>query len=606
MSALNSKVSQLPASPGVYFMKDKYGDVIYVGKAASLKNRVKSYFQNTEKKGAKVTALVHNIEDLDYIVTDSEVEALILESNLIKKYRPKYNISLKDDKHYPYIKIDVTEDFPRVEKVRKINKDKARYFGPYPSAGAVNETLQLVHKIFSLRRCKGKLEHKDRPCLNFQIKRCHAPCQHNITSTDYHKMIEEVLLFLEGKSSHLVKKVEAEMKEQAANLNFEKAAELRDQLKALKSVTEKQKIIFSDLTDRDILAVADGGNLACIQVFSIRGGKLLGRDSFRLENTGGSTSKELLIAFITQFYENAPIVPGEILVPEDLFDQQVLLEFLQKKRGSKVSLKVPQKGEKKELLILAKKNARLQLEQYESQGGVEKHRGEKGVVELAKELKFGELPWRMECYDISNIQGEYSVGSMVVFEGGKPAKDKYRKFKIRTVEGPNDFASMAEVLTRRLKKYAEGDEKFSPLPHLIVIDGGKGQLSAANKIVKEQGYEHVHIIGLAKKMEEVFFPEQSEPVILPRNSEGLYLLQRIRDEAHRFAITYHRTLRKNETFTSELDSIEGVGPNRRNSLLKVFNSVEEISTKDVGEIAAVPGIPWQVAENVYRYFRKKR
>ncbi|WP_350344165.1 excinuclease ABC subunit UvrC [Proteinivorax tanatarense] len=603
---MNDKVKQMPASPGVYIMKDKYGDVIYVGKAASLKNRVKSYFQNTEKKGAKVTALVANIEDLDYIITDSEVEALILESNLIKKYRPKYNISLKDDKHYPYIKIDVTQDFPKVEKVRKISKDKARYFGPYPSAGAVNETLQLVHKIFPLRRCKGKLEHKDRACLNYQINRCYAPCQKKVTSEEYRKVVNEVLQFLEGKSAHLVKKIEAEMKEQAAQLNFEKAAELRDQLKGLKSVTEKQKVIFSDLTDRDILAVADGGNLACIQVFSIRGGKLLGRDSFRLENTGGSTAEELLSAFITQFYENAPIVPGEILVPVDLSEYSLVYEFLRRKRGAKVTVKVPQKGEKKDLLILAKKNARLQLEQYERQGGVEKHRGEKGIVELAKELKFQELPWRMECYDISNIQGEYSVASMVVFEGGRPAKDKYRKFKIKTVEGPNDFASMAEVLTRRLKKYRDGDEKFSPLPHLIVIDGGKGQLSSAYKIVKDMGYDQIKIIGLAKKMEEVFFPQQSEPHILPRNSEGLYLLQRIRDEAHRFAITYHRTLRKNETFTSELDRIEGVGPNRRNALLKVFNSLEEISTKDVGEIAAVPGIPWQVAENVYKYFRKTK
>nr|WP_091351522.1 excinuclease ABC subunit UvrC [Anaerobranca gottschalkii] len=599
-------INKLPSSPGVYIMKDKYGEVIYVGKALSLKNRVKSYFSKSEGKGAKVLALVQNIAALDYIATDSEVEALILESNLIKKHRPKYNISLKDDKHYPYIKINLKEDFPVVEKVRKITKDKARYFGPYPSGIVVNETLNAIRTLFPLRTCKGKLSKKDRPCLNYHIKKCLAPCAGRISSEDYQKIVEEVILFLEGKNLELIKKMEEEMVKAAENLDFEKAAKLRDQLQGVKAIGEKQKIIFSDLEDRDILALAQGDNLACIQIFSIRGGKLLGSESFKLENTGGSTPEELFHAFITQYYNNAPIIPGEILLPMELQDSKVLLEFLSKKRNGKVVLKVPQKGDKKSLLEMAEKNAKLQLQTFISQQQKNKQEAEEGLLDLAKALGLEELPWRMECYDISNIQGEHSVASMVVFEGGKPVKEKYRKFQIRTVQGPNDFASMAEVIKRRLENFLEGDSSFTPLPHLIIIDGGKGQLSAARKVMEETGFGHIKTIGLAKREEEIFLPNRSEGIILPRNSKGLYLLQRIRDEAHRFALTYHRKLRTKNTLTSELDKIPGIGATRKKILLQTFGSVEEISTKDVGEIAAVKGIPWKVAEEVYKHFRKSR
>ncbi|QNO14439.1 excinuclease ABC subunit UvrC [Alkalicella caledoniensis] len=603
---ISELLKELPSSPGVYIMKDKYQDVIYVGKAISLKNRVRSYFQQTEKKGAKVTALVRNIAYLDYIATDSEVEALILESNLIKKYRPKYNISLKDDKQYPYIRINLKEDFPLLEKVRKMSKDKAKYFGPYPSGTAVNETINAVKKLFPLRTCKGSLANKDRACLNYHIKRCLAPCQGLISREDYHKIIDEVILFLEGKNTQLIKKLETEMHKAAENLDFEAAAKVRDQLQGVKAIAEKQKIIFSDLEDRDILAVATGENLACIQVFSVRGGKLLGSDSFKLENTGGSSESELFHAFITQFYSNAPIIPGEILVPIDIEDSNVLLEFLAKKRNGKVVIRVPQKGDKKALLDMADKNAKLQLETFIQQHEKNKEEAEQGLLDLTKALGLEDLPWRMECFDISNIQGEHTVASMVVFEGGKPARDKYRKFKIRTVEGPNDFASMAEVLTRRLQNFKDGDEKFMPLPHLIIIDGGKGQLSSAREIMEGMGLGDIKTIGLAKREEEVFVPKVSEPIILPRNSKGLYMLQRIRDEAHRFAITFHRNLRNKNTLTSELDNVPGVGPSRKKLLLKTFKSVEEISTKDVGEIAAVPGIPWNVAEQLYKYFRKSK
>lgn len=599
-------LKELPSSPGVYIMKDKYQEVIYVGKAISLKNRVRSYFQQTEKKGAKVTALVRNIAYLEYIATDSEVEALILESNLIKKYRPKYNISLKDDKHYPYIRINLKEDYPLVEKVRKISKDKAKYFGPYPSGTAVNETINAVRKLFPLRTCKGNLANIDRPCLNYHIKRCLAPCQGKISPEDYHKIIDEVILFLEGKNTQLIKKLEAEMNQAAENLDFEGAAKVRDQLQGVKAIAEKQKIIFSDLEDRDILSVASGENLACIQVFSVRGGKLLASDSFKLENTGGSTENELFQAFITQFYNNAEIIPGEILVPIELEDLDVLVAFMTKKRQGKVVIRVPQKGDKKALMDMAEKNAKLQLETYVKQHEKNKAEAEQGLLDLTKALGLEDLPWRMECFDISNIQGEHAVASMVVFEGGKPAKDKYRKFKIKTVEGPNDFASMAEVLTRRLKSFKDGDESFMPLPHLIIIDGGKGQLSAAREIMEKMGLGDIKTIGLAKREEEVFIPKVSEPIILPRNSKGLYLLQRIRDEAHRFAITFHRSLRTKNTLTSELDNVPGIGPNRKKILLQTFKSVEEISMKDIGEIAAVPGIPWKVAEQVHKHFRKSK
>lgn len=615
--ALTDKIKNIPARPGVYLYKDEEDRIIYVGKAVSLKNRVRSYFQSGDQS-PKVKAMLKRAVDIEYIVTDSEVEALILENNLIKEHRPKYNVLLKDDKTYPYIKITLQEEFPRLVITRRVIKDGARYFGPFTNVGAVNETIRLLKKIFPLRTCKQReLAPRDRPCLNFHIKRCLGPCCNLVDRARYRDMVNEVVLFLEGRQEDLIKRLRRRMEEAAENLEFEKAAELRDQLLAIEKVVERQKVVSTDLVDQDVIAMARGFDEACLTVFFVRGGKLIGREPYFLEGTDNMERGEVMSSFIQRFYSQTEFVPAEILLSEDIEDKQLISTWLSGLRGSKVTIKVPQRGDKHKLVEMAAQNALLSLEQAQLERQAGRDAIDGALAELTAALGLERPPRRMECYDISNTQGTESVASMVVFEEGKPAKDQYRRFKIRTVEGPNDFASMKETLSRRLAKAREeqtlidagqlpaGRAKFSRLPDLIIIDGGKGQLSAAREAMLEQGFAHIPTFGLAKEEELLFAPGRPDPIRLPRESRGLQMLQRLRDEAHRFAITYHRQLRKKRNLKSVLDEIEGIGPVRRRELYKAYKTLEAIKQASVEELARVPGMNSKSAEAVYRYFREE-
>lgn len=602
---LQDKLNALPSKPGVYLMKNDAGEIIYVGKAVSLKNRVKSYFQNKKHDSAKTRALVKNIADLEYIITDNELEALILECNLIKEHRPKYNISLKDDKTYPYLKI-TTEEFPRVIVTRKVYKDGAKYYGPYTSATSLRETVELLKKLFPFRSCNQKVFTNDRPCLNAHIKRCLAPCVGRITREQYGEIIKQVELFLEGKQEHLIIRLEKEMDQAALNLEFEEAARLRDQINSIKQIIEKQKIVSGGNEDQDVMAMARGFNETCVQVFFIRGGKLIGRENYFLKGTDDMERSEVLEAFIKQYYIQQDFIPREILVETELSEAKVLEEWLSEKKGHRVYIKVPQKGERKELLDLVAKNALEAMEKADLEKQHKKAMTEGAVMELQKELALPKPPLRIECFDISNTQGTESVASMVVFEGGKPKKDQYRRFRIKTVEGPNDFASMYEVITRRFRnareeKNSEGKGKFSFLPDLVIIDGGKGQLQYARKAMQEQGYDYIPTFGLAEQEEWLFAEGEADPIILPRSSKALFLLQRVRDEAHRFAITYHRSLRGKRNLASILDDIPGIGEKRKKNLLQHFGTFKKIRKASVEELQEVEGINQKVAEAVYDY-----
>ncbi|MGI6225820.1 MAG: excinuclease ABC subunit UvrC [Peptococcales bacterium] len=603
---LQDKLNALPSSPGVYLMKNSSGDIIYVGKAISLKSRVKSYFQNKKHDSAKTRALVKNIADLEYILTDTELEALILECNLIKEHRPKYNVSLKDDKTYPYLKI-TAEDYPRVIVTRKVYKDGAKYFGPYTSATNLRETIELLKRLFPFRSCKQPVFTNERPCLNAHIKRCLAPCIGRISKEEYNEIIKQVVLFLEGKEEALLVKLEKDMEQAAASLEFERAAQLRDQIQGIKLVMEKQKIVSGGTEDQDVMAMARGFNEACVQVFFIRSGKIIGRENYFLKGTDDLERSEVLEAFIKQYYIQQDFIPREILVETELSEVKVLEEWLSEKKGSRVYIKVPKRGDRKELLELVGKNALEAMDKVELEKREKKAMTEGAVMELEKELALPRPPLRIECFDISNTQGTDSVASMVVFEGGKPKKDQYRRFKIKTVEGPNDYASMYEVIARRFRNAREekkdiGDKgKFSKLPDLVIIDGGKGQLESARKAMEEQGFANIPTFGLAEREEWLFAGEQSEPIILPRSSKALYLLQRIRDEAHRFAITYHRSLRGKRNLASILDDIPGIGEKRKQNLLKHFGSFKKIQEASIEELAQVDGINHKVAEGVYEY-----
>ncbi|GAW29782.1 excinuclease ABC subunit C [Carboxydocella sp. ULO1] len=604
---LQHKLEHLPEQPGVYLMKNAGGQVIYVGKARVLKNRVRSYFQSTANQTEKVRAMVEQIADLEYIITDTEVDALMLECNLIKKYRPRYNVLLKDDKHYPYIKVTVQERYPRVLYVRKVERDGARYFGPYVHAGAVKETLHLLKKLFPLRSCPGStLTERSRPCLQFHIRRCSAPCSGEISREQYLRTVEDVLLFLEGKYSHLIKQLQQEMNKAAEKWDFERAARLRDQIKALEILGEKQKMLTPGGGDRDVLAVARGIWETCGVILLIRHGTLLGREVFFLGDIQGYSREEIMAALVKQYYSQAQFIPGEVIlaegVPEE--EREVIEQWLQARRGKKVELLVPRRGEKKALTEMAHKNAVQELELKEAAILKERETREQGLKELAQALGLATPPRRIECYDISNTQGSESVGSMVVFLDGKPAPECYRRFKIKTVIGPDDFASMAEVLRRRLERARKGDEKFAQLPDLLIVDGGKGQLAAARRVMEELGFGHIPTFGLAKEEEWLFAPHQSEPIILPRQSQGLYLLQRIRDEAHRFALTYHRKLRTQRNLRSVLEEVPGIGSKRKQALYKHFGSLAKIRAATVEELAAVPGMNQQVAQALWEWLRR--
>lgn len=601
------RIDTFPEKPGVYIMKDKSGKVIYVGKAVSLKHRVRSYFKSGDSLPPKVSSMVSHIEDIEYIVTDSEVEALILECNLIKFYRPKYNILLKDDKHYPYIKITMNEPFPRIEVVRRVKKDGAKYFGPYVDAKAMREAIDVLRKIFPIRSCKKDLSRvplKERPCLNYHIKLCAAPCQSFISEEEYGELVKNVVMFLEGKKEQLLGHLKAKMEEAASSLNFEAAAVYRDQIAALEKILEKQKISSTDLVDQDIIAMARGFDTTCLTVFFVREGNIIEREPFILSNTEGAERKEILAAFIKQFYDGASFIPKEIIVEEEIDEREAIEAWLSAKKGSRVKIIVPKRGEKRDLIEMVAENAMAYLEQKETFEERQKIRNEKAMEDLKRYLDLEKLPRRIEAFDISNTQGTESVASMVVFENGMPKKEDYRRFKIKTVEGPNDFESMKEVIFRRFKRGLEGDEKFKDLPDLVVIDGGKGQLRYALEALKELNLNHIPAIGLAKEFEHVFVEGKSDPIILPRDSEALYLLQRVRDEAHRFAVTYHRKLRSARNLKSVLEEIPSIGKVRRKALLDAFGSLENIKRASVEELSKVPGMNKKSAIAVYEFFHK--
>lgn len=605
---LAEKASHLPDAPGVYLFKDAKGTVIYVGKAVSLRNRVRSYFGSAQNN--KVQAMLARAADLSFIVTGSEVEALILEANLIKEHRPHFNIVLKDDKSYPFLRVTVNEEFPRVFVTRRQVRDGSRYFGPYPSASAVHETLKLIKRLFPFRSCTQARFRNARPCLNYHIKRCLAPCAGLADPEQYAGIIRDVCLFLEGKHDELIRELNRKMSEAAADLDFEKAAEYRDQLRAIDQVLARQNIVSTKPEDQDVVALARDGDRGEVLVLEIRNGKLLRQEQMTVRGVRGRSDAEVLAAFLKQYYMEASFVPPEILLAHDLGDErQVIAEWLTARRGGKVQVRVPRRGRKKELVDMALKNAALVQEQMRLERG-----GDRAVAELAEVLGLPEPPARLEAFDISNIQGHQTVGSMVVFENGKPNPAAYRRFKVRSVEGPNDFAAMGEVVGRRFARAVDEQQlvntgqmksreaKFLPLPALVLIDGGKGQLNAAVEVMRSLGFGHIPVYGLAKEEEELFTPGNPDPLPVPKDSRAQYLLQHLRDEAHRFAVTYHRRERTKQGLRSFLDEVEGIGPARRRALLKAFPSLEAIKQAGVDELAAVPGMNRKVAEAVYRFF----
>jgi len=630
---IQSVLNSLPHKPGIYLMKDAQGTILYVGKAISLYNRVRSYFQESTDLSPKNRSMVAKVDDIEFLVVKNEVEALVLESNYIKQYRPKYNVLLRDDKNYPYIKVSLTEDFPRVYRVRSFQRDGNRYFGPYTNSGAVDATLDLLNKLFAFRTCRydastwapprngeppagWKQKLLPRPCTQYYIHRCIAPCVAYATREEYDAVIQQVILFLEGKHDEVVKGLQQKMQEAAENLNFEEAARFRDRIKAVERILEKQRIIHTEGQDnQDVIALASGEDETCTQVFFFRNGKLIGREYFILQGTRDSSPGEVMTSFLQQFYESSPYVPPEIIVEVEPDDRAVVQTWLKEKRKGALTITVPKRGEKQRLVEMVKQNAQEVLEQQRIKWLTDSQKTQLALEELQEALNLAAPPQRIECYDISNTQGTNSVGAMVVFEAGRPKNSEYRRFKIKGVTGPDDFASHQEVLRRRFRKSAaassedgQGGEPTTntdlhhdcAIPDLIIIDGGKGQLSAAMEVLQELHID-VPTVALAKENEEIFTPGSPEPIILPRSSQGLYLVQRIRDEAHRFGITYHRKLRSDRTFKSVLDEIPGIGPKRKQALMKHFGSVRAISAASVDDLAALDGMTRDAAEKVKEY-----
>ncbi len=611
---LQGILATLPAKPGCYLMKNAEGKIIYVGKAISLKNRVRSYFHADASHDNKTRRLVREIADIEWIVVGSELEALILEMNLIKKHRPKYNIRLKDDKRYPYIKIHWQEDFPHVTVTRLMQEDGARYFGPYTSAWAVHQTLDVLRRVFPYLTCDREISGQDlRACLYYDIKLCLGPCVGAVNREQYRQMIADLQSFLDGHSEPVLARVQAEMEKAAEELNFERAAALRDKIKALQSIVERQKVVFpADYKDSDVLALARADGEACVQVFFIRGGKLIGREYFVLEGAEDAADSEVITQFIQQFYAEAANIPQQIMLPEEIEEAKIIQEWMRSRRGGeKVKIFVPKEGQPQELVQMAAENAAETLAALRARWQADTHRQEQALAELQAALELASPPNRIECYDISHTQGVATVGSMVVFSQGVPDKKSYRRFNIESVSGaPDDFASMEEVLTRRFRRWqaaqsaeagpgSKPDESFSVLPDLLIVDGGKGQLSRAMNVLEKFGLtERVPVVGLAKQEEEIFFPHRANSLRLPRHSQGLYLIQRIRDEAHRFAITAHRVQRSKQGMASVLDSIPGIGPSKRRALLKHFGSVDKIREAPLEALTAVPGISAALAKNI--------
>lgn len=594
---MQRKIRALPNNPGVYIMRDAEGDVIYVGKARVLKNRVRQYFTH-QQEIPKVAAMVANVADFEYILTDTELEALVLECNLIKRYRPRYNVMLKDDKHFPYIRVDQSDDFPRIEVVRKVENDGAKYYGPFIAAHVITDVLDHIYRLYPLRSCKKDVvraaERGERPCLNYAMGRCIGPCTGNVAKEDYARLVDEVMELISGDKTELKKEMRQQMEKAAEDLNFELAATLRDKIVLLDRIREKQKAGFPNLSDKDIFAVETGSETAVVQMFLIREGKLSYAQRFFLDYSGES-KEEIMEAFLEQYYVDKSGIPKTVYAHPAPAETELVSEWLSEKKGSKVSVKDAQRGDTKKLLDLAVKNAADAIKLRE---GAEKLR-RAATQNLARELGYSHELKRIECYDISNTQGTDNVSSMVVFTDGKPDKKAYRRFRIRTVEGANDFASMYETLQRRLLRGLEGDKGFEPLPDLIIIDGGKGQLSAAMDALSSVGLDQIAVVGLAKQEEEIFLPYESESILLKRGSPEFRLVTSIRDEAHRFAITYHRQRREKRIHKSELDDIAGIGKVRKKKLLTHFGSLKKIREATLEEIKAVPGIPAPTAEAVY-------
>ena len=597
----------LPDRPGVYLMKDINGKIIYVGKAVSLKNRVRSYFQSSRNLSPKTQSMVKQVDRLEYITVNTEVEALALECNFIKEERPKYNIRLRDDKQYPWVKITWKEDFPQVYITRKVKRDGSRYYGPYTEVTAIRETLRLLRRIFPLRGCRLDLEKEkpERPCLNYHIKRCLAPCHGGITKEAYRDMIGQLSLFLEGRQAELANKLRQEMNEAARATEYERAAQIRDQIQAIERVLEKQKVVSTDHDDSDIFGLFQDNEGTLIQTFQVREGKMVGREYFQLTEGLETDPVEVLEAFLAQYYDGSGFVPKEVLLPLALTNTEAVAQWLSGLRGSNVEVKVPQRGEKVQLVKMANDNAQILLEQERNREKQDQNKIIETLNELQGHLGLEKTPYRIEGFDISNTQGQLAVASMVVFENGIPKGSDYRRFKIRTIEGPNDFAMMQEAVRRRFLKGLEERQnvqtenaRFAKFPDLLLIDGGKGQLSSVMEVLAELGLTHIPTIGLAKQEEEIFMPDREESIRLPRRSDALRLLQRVRDEAHRFAITYHKSLRDKKTVHSDLDQVIGIGPKRKQLLLKHFGSMKRIRGATLQELAQAPGMSIKIAESI--------
>lgn len=620
MFVIEEELKKLPDQPGVYIMHDSRDAIIYIGKAVSLRKRVHQYFQPSHDEGIKKAQMVKQIARFEYIVTDSELEALVLECNLIKEHRPKYNTMLRDDKTYPYIRVTLGEDFPRVLFSRQQKKDKSRYFGPYTSAGAVKDTIELVNKIYQLRTCNRNLPRdtgKDRPCLNYHIHQCMAPCQGYITKEAYRERVNAVVEFLNGNYAPVLKSLEEKMNTASANLEFEKAIEYRELLNSVRQIAQKQKITHTDGEDKDIIALAADDRDAVVQVFFIRDGKLIGRDHFYVKIGTEDTKAQILTTFIKQFYSGTPFIPREIMLPQEIEEQEVLADWLGEKRGSKVYIRVPQKGMKEKLVELAQKNAKMVLAQDREKIKREEGRTIGALKEIEQLLDMKGLN-RVEAYDISNTSGFESVGSMIVYEKGKPKRSDYRKFKLRTVSGPDDYASMYEVLTRRfthgMREMEEMEEKdlseeygsFTRFPDLIMMDGGRGQVNIALKVLEEL-HLNIPVCGMVKddnhRTRGLYYHNVEIPI--DRGSEGFKLITRIQDEAHRFAIEYHRSLRSKEQVHSVLDDIPDIGPARRKALMKKYQSLEAIREATEEDLAQTDSMSPQAARSVYRFFREK-
>ncbi len=604
---IQARLDALPRRPGVYLMRQPNGAVIYVGKAVDLRSRVRSYFQASSQEDPKVRAIVSDVADIDFIITDTELEALILEANLIKQHRPRYNVRLKDDKRYPYIQVTWADPYPKVLITRRMERDGSRYFGPFTSSAAVHQTLELLRKSFPYLTCKREITGEDeRPCLYYDIKLCLGPCIAAVTQEEYRAMIRGLLRFFEGRSEDVIQDLEARMRAASDEWDFEQAASLRDQLASVRRVVERQKVVSTLGADQDVLAFAREDGDACVQVFFVRGGKLLGREYFVLEGAEDENETEVMAAFLKQFYDEAAYVPPEVLLPERVEEAMIIEQWLRQKRGAKVTLKVPQRGQKRELVAMAAENAAETLTSLRTQWQADAHRQEQALAGLQEALSMDRPPNRVECYDISTTQGRQTVGSMVVFVQGVPRKSDYRRFVVRGVEGPDDYASMREVLSRRFRRWrmVTEDQKLTGkdikgwgrLPDLLIVDGGKGQLNVAVDVLDSFGLlDRVTVSGLAKRHEEIFLAGRSAPVRLPSRSPTLFLVQRIRDEAHRFAITHHRRRRRRMGVASQLDSVPGVGPVRRKALLKAFGSLQAVRAASVDELAALPEVPHNVA-----------